>query len=633
MTRRSVTRYRMLTTLYLSAGICKTPQHRAVLSSNAATIVTERQRSEFSPIGGPGMQTIKYFMWGYQHLFRSIANSTAGRLFAELDPALRPRVFLIGLLQGARLDRHPICVESEDSGYHPSLFADVVVIADGLETDESNRKMIVSHPIARDRYELWRKHDYLRRAIIKVIDSTEGSQDRISFCSLPSLVEDYLVFALLQIDRHCFQSIYRLDRDMIDGLHPVETSLVSAAVNEFLSECTQLLSMPEPGRSIGAFRSSGETFRAAGNRLMLTPSWAVRNPRGLFQTCATIASLKYEGQEGIGLLAITSSDHPNVEITLSLLNPVPLDAYRAVRKMLQLASNDLCLISDANQILGLGRVVGQYDHSREDLFVVAFLKHHMWELRHAGQILMRVSYGEPGLPKTVFREGKFRLDLPRVFSGISPVAIDELVALARIASEQKHGTMLVITPAAAAEAERLETQCTRIRPTKLTPDVLRMATAIDGAVVLDIDATCHAIGVILDGRASRHGNPARGARYNSAVRYVESSEVSCIALVFSEDGTIDLIPDLAPQISRSVLEETIRRFRAVATEEIVDQKSFNQLMEWLGVHRFYLTPEICEEINQLRCRAESRFPADTTTRVCYEDFVASEKLDDSYFID
>ena len=47
--------------------------------------------------------------------------------------------------------------------------------------------------------------------------------------------------------------------------------------------------------------------------------------------------------------------------------------------------------------------------------------------------------------------------------------------------------------------------------------------------------------MILDGRASGRGDSARGARYNSALRYVESSDHPCLAVVVSEDGLVDVI--------------------------------------------------------------------------------------------
>jgi hypothetical protein len=47
--------------------------------------------------------------------------------------------------------------------------------------------------------------------------------------------------------------------------------------------------------------------------------------------------------------------------------------------------------------------------------------------------------------------------------------------------------------------------------------------------------------VILDGRASGRGDGTRGARYNSALRYIESSAYPCLAVVVSEDGMVDVL--------------------------------------------------------------------------------------------
>ena len=75
----------------------------------------------------------------------------------------------------------------------------------------------------------------------------------------------------------------------------------------------------------------------------------------------------------------------------------------------------------------------------------------------------------------------------------------------------------------------------------MTTDMLRLVTNIDGAVLLSPTGYCHAIGVILDGMASERGEPSRGSRFNSAVRYAESSNYPCLALVISEDGMVNMI--------------------------------------------------------------------------------------------
>ena len=109
--------------------------------------------------------------------------------------------------------------------------------------------------------------------------------------------------------------------------------------------------------------------------------------------------------------------------------------------------------------------------------------------------------------------------------------------------EQPHGTMIVVSARAAEEAARLHSQCTRIDPVVLGEDMIRRVTSIDGAVLLDAEGRCHAVGVILDGRATGGGRPARGARYNSALRYVADAGCPTLAVVISEDGRVDVLPD------------------------------------------------------------------------------------------
>ena len=106
------------------------------------------------------------------------------------------------------------------------------------------------------------------------------------------------------------------------------------------------------------------------------------------------------------------------------------------------------------------------------------------------------------------------------------------------------------------EAKRLSTQATPVVPIKLKPDLLAQLTTIDGAVILSPDGKCYAIGGILDGLASVEGDPSRGARYNSAIRYVKSSKASCLAVVVSEDGGTTFFPDLPPPVRRSDIAKT-----------------------------------------------------------------------------
>ena len=83
--------------------------------------------------------------------------------------------------------------------------------------------------------------------------------------------------------------------------------------------------------------------------------------------------------------------------------------------------------------------------------------------------------------------------------------------------------MLVISERAADEAARLGSQALTVEPTRLDDSLVRQVTGIDGAVLVDPSGRCHAIGVILDGTATGAGDRSRGARYNSAVKYLASA--------------------------------------------------------------------------------------------------------------
>lgn len=95
------------------------------------------------------------------------------------------------------------------------------------------------------------------------------------------------------------------------------------------------------------------------------------------------------------------------------------------------------------------------------------------------------------------------------------------------------------------EATRLTQSSTLIKPKKLNLQLLKRLSGIDGAIILDTKGTCHAFGVILDGRITK-GDPGRGARFNSAHRYFrtkEEEEVPCVLLIVSEDGHVSILPE------------------------------------------------------------------------------------------
>ncbi|TGE27088.1 DNA integrity scanning protein DisA nucleotide-binding domain protein [Hymenobacter metallicola] len=489
------------------------------------------------PVSGP------LTIWPYQARFQQAAQAMAEGIFNALDDDLEPKVTLIGIPTEQGRTEEVVCLEPADCGLDFQHFGNI--LARGQEMQHSyawapsDREHLTEETIRR-RYQ----GVGLRMAMQEALDAV-GSKNQY-FAGWPVLVGKFFVVTVLQLNRKALkihQSLHP-NRYYTDG-KPLAPSLVLAAVLRFQEECVKALTEPEPGSGMLVRpRETDELVRAAGKLLMDTPAQALGIPPStakLFATCNTISSLRYEGAEGIGKLLLARRRHPNLEEVFALTCPTPLTDYRAVRKLLEMTTADVSLLADGENVYALGRLVGTYDASREDLFMINFVTHYAWEFQHDGKVLMRSHYGQPSLPRPRLNRLQFRKDLRRIFNLTAPEKIERLWDVVVEASRQKHGTLVVVTTEALAEADRLKLQCTLIEPVPLTPLITRLVTAIDGAVLVDPDAYCYSIGVILDGKASGHGTSTRGARYNSAIRYVESSPYPCMAIVVSEDGLVDVI--------------------------------------------------------------------------------------------
>jgi len=465
--------------------------------------------------------------------FQYFASMT--NLFSMLDENLSPTVWLIGIKNDKGKDRTVIFPKGTD--YKLSRFKDIRAKTKHLQDKSNSSPKRAKILCLRDALEMEIRKDDTQRSLI-------------SFCSLPVLVNEYHVSVVLQLQRDIFFSHDHLDIDK-NITSRLATSLIDATVLECLEIYTKELSKPVPRKGfMFAERPPDEIMRAAGRRLMYTPiarldadiAWHYQ----LYSLCNAISAMKYEGASGDGGILVAVEDHPDVKVDIHLSNPIPIynyrsdGDYRSVRKLLEMCSDKLRLLCNGNHIYGLGREKRTYDPRDESLFLVRFLAPFSWELLHDEHRLMQVVHDLPKLPETRIEKSEFVEKLCKVFPNLGTTHSDRLWALVEAAIEQKHGTMVVILDDAKDEAERLKNQATIVKPFPLTGAVMKDVTAIDGAVLIDMKATCYAIGAILDGVASDKGTPARGARYNSAIRYVDEKP-KCIAIVISEDGMVNLI--------------------------------------------------------------------------------------------
>jgi len=588
---------------------------------------------------------IRHFIWGYQPNFRIGRKVSAKSLFQLLDPRLEPEVFLVGIRIEDREDRYPACVEPEEDFWIPSeAFNDVLVRANGISPTYPEHRVLQSHPLAQKWQDEALQKKAVQDAIREVIDSCPDRPEGMRyFPSWPVQLEGFLVSVVLGLQETVMDSHTSLVSDSV-AIHKyrsfkVPRSLLEAVVGECLGDAASELLKPEPGSDPMSGKSRDEMLRAAGRRMVGGAAQRADTfdnqegcEEGLFDACNRASSLKYEGADSVGHILLARADHHSVARDVTFEGPVSVSNSRSVRKLLELAKGDLALHMNAKGIFGLARL-GDYDTNKEDVYGINILAHHRWELTHAGQPMMQVNDGFPCLPAPIADPSRIRRDLYREFRHVGTCQLDLLVELVCEAGQEKHGTMLVISEDAESETHRLSRQATLVEPCLLSPALLKQLTPIDGAVLLDPQGVCHSIGMILDGIATENGNPARGARYNSAIRYVASQNCACMAVVVSEDGGIDLVPDRLPPVRCSDIEDRLSELQALLSADRVNRRRYHQLADWFGEKRFYLLPEHCESLNRLIAGIDERIAAQDpkAPRIVRGEFGADPAFDQTLY--
>ena len=573
---------------------------------------------------------IKLFMWGYQPHYRSQLEYCMNRVMKELgvsEPGAE--CLLVGARILGKQNPNAVCVEPEDGKWPIELFDGLL---DQIEAEfkqhPMQRMFYTDEPSMRDKPENIRR-DSVRRAVQTALKPYDSCHSVRSFTGRPAPVEDYYVVPVLQLPIELFERFRPLREPVSDGTVTGPASLIHAVVAEVLKDAHDELIRPDPGRHIFGRPAKETAFRAAVS-FMYSPKVVIgdRNYGGpdLFERFNEISTLMYEGAKGTGRLILASAANRSVNMLLKFAQSVPLSEPRWCRKVLQMATGDNALVANCERIFGLGSVSPSADPcTSQEVFVVEFLDHCHWRLLYDDQVMLISRYGSPSLPRDAFPRHRLLDTYRRLFPEASAEDIDRFIALFQAALGQSHGSMMIVAQEAQAEANRLGGQGTRIDPIVMTPDLYHQVTGIDGAVIIDPHGVCHAIGVILDGPARPEGTASRGARYNSAIRYVGSSDASRLAVVVSDDDTVDVIPVLRPQIRRSDLK------RAVSEIETATSDNYHSAINWLDGHRFYLSKEECDRINTALKRIQAEPMEVGEIRVEWRVFSPDPGLNDSYF--
>jgi hypothetical protein len=574
------------------------------------------------------MEAYDNLIWEHQQHCQISLVLAAEELFNSLDERLAPKVFLIATLLKPEVRRPFVILECPECEYYPNDFRTLKALClqhslKGGNTEEEGRHLLNAVYTAE---------------IQRILRTHANGSHSENFISSPVYVDGYLVYVVAELNKKILNTYYYLSRDRSFSGQKISRSFIESIIKVYLDAGANALEAKSPSDFNVLSKTRDELVSKAGQDFMTTISMAGQHPNSLhvlYDACNTISSLKYEGAEGFGKMVIAPKNHPNVKMTMELEKPIHIKDFRKVRKFLELADHNQLILSDSVLIYGLCQLKGKYNYHEESLFIVHFTKHFHWEVTHHENVMISVAFRMPDLYNEKINREKFFSSLKRLFSGIDKTRLNTLWDITLEATKQKHGTILAISSKADEEAVRLNSQCFKIKPIRINKDIIHQITSIDGAVLVDIDCTCHAIGVILDGIATSNGDSSRGARYNSAVRYYEYMEhkAQTVLVVISEDGIIDLIPNLKPQVKHSVIHKHINALVKLSETDKFLRKSFNRLMNFFRENDFYLSQKECTVVNKLRRMIEIKHK-DTNDGVnmIWDSLVPNKEMNDAYYL-
>lgn len=480
---------------------------------------------------------IELFMWGFQDSFQGAVEGKLQQALAILGLTVEPTVFLIGLLAEGGT-RHRLCVQPENGPITPADFGALEDRAAELLADDPDSSADFTAAWITERKHQQARDRAYRGAINEVLEAKLG----LRFVTGPPVrVDQHFVYTAVGLPVSAFDDAPHLSSDLAADRYPVTRSLVKGVVDAMLDLSAAELHEPNPGADLDFDASPTDLTKAAG--IALTNSavlLAGSHGSGLFDALNALTNTRYEGRVGVGSLLLALRDTPHVDRELTFVDPVSIRDTRTLRKVLETSTRDgAALLTDGRDVYGLGRPRPDYPAESESVFNLLVTGDGAWELHHGGVALARVEFGAPRLPAQQLQRARFDRVCTEVLGEYDG---DALWTLANAAKGAEHGTMLVISRRAAEEAKRLSSQAIPIEPATLDASLVAKVTSIDGSVLVDPTGDCHAIGVILDGTATTVGDRSRGARYNSAVKYLASTDTPTVILLVSEDGMINLLP-------------------------------------------------------------------------------------------
>lgn len=546
-------------------------------------------------------------MWKWQHIFQNAVADLFESVFRILELPIKSNTFVIGIPISTQ-NVEKIFFQKEDCGFTPYEFKQVFELAKDYFHNDPEQFFFMgdAHLNKTHKKSLYPKA--LRKAIQSILKERDLEREQVSFCSFPIQKNQHWIVTVFQLNQQDFDSQYRLTRK-IHEIHSMRTyridrCFLEAVIYRVLEESERELQRPSEG-NISALANPVRVVEDAASSLLKSIEVHVNkwNKVDLLSFANAIAAELYEGSGGKGRLIISQTNHPDILAKVKLKVPIKIYDYRGIRKLLEVSSTKMALLCDGESVWGFGVPLDTYKPSLENLFEIRFAEHYTWELVHAENIMLRVKYKQPRLPRARFDKELFYDCVHRLFQ-VNETTSNILLEAVEAAIKQRNGTILVITPEAEQETSRLAAQSTPIEPIIVSQNIISHLSSVDGAILISPDGILYAFGVILDGKASRNGDPTRGARYNSAIRYIDgelSRNINCLALIVSEDGYVDLYPASRKRIPRFWIEQLLDELEQYADSSKVfkSDQAWSTLIS-LEKLKFYLLPQDVKRANKIK---------------------------------
>lgn len=578
-------------------------------------------------------ETIYLFMWGYQPHYQNWLENFTKDVFKQLGIKEEPKVFLVGARSPKSNNRNTVCIEPEDGQWGLELFPNLLANIEENIKNHPDKNLFYSDDLSmREKPERIRRSS-VTKSVSDALKKYDEQNHVQSFCGAAYPVEDYYVVPVIQVAKNAVRKT-----KSIEGLNwqkkTYTTNFIKSCIYELLDKGYEELTKPEPGRNTwenrrvkDILRSSAETFVHSANMAIHGTEFQYQNST-LFEHINMISSLMYEGEKGEGKLIIFHPTKQSIDFVLRFKELVPIKNFRWSRKILQMASAEIALISDGMNIYGLGKLNQDSKDVKKDVLIIEFLDHYDWVMHYDSSIMLRSHYAQPELPQELISKEDFITNFARVFPETTDENHLQIWTLFNTAKKQLSGCMLVFASDAENEAIRLSQQGACIEPVLMTAELLNRVRHIDGSILLDPSGVCYAIGVILDGVANTECTPSRGSRFNSGVRYIYNNDIAekrRLAIVVSEDHTIDILPLLPPCISENELE-----FHITGLEN-ANENNYHKHQSWLDKHRFYLNTDRCKRANMALDRLDAISREVGELRWLTDHFEPYAEMNDSFF--